>query len=145
MTDKEFRKLSRAELIDIIYELQKQNESSQSEISSLRAQLEERNIAMSSAGSIAEAALKLNGVFEAAQNAADQYLESVKTSCADAEKLGADAKAESERIINDARKEADRIIAEAERTSGQKWSQFSEKVESLLAAHEELRDLLKKD
>ena len=33
---------------------------------------------MEDSGSIAEAALRLNGIFEAAQKAADQYLESVK-------------------------------------------------------------------
>ena len=33
---------------------------------------------LSEAGSIAEAALRLNGVFEAAQAAADQYLDSVR-------------------------------------------------------------------
>ena len=77
MTDKELRKLSRTELVEIIYELQKQNESGAEEIKQLRMQLEDRTVAAESAGSIAEAALKLNGVFEAAQNAADQYVASV--------------------------------------------------------------------
>ena len=39
----------------------------------LKAELEEKNIKIRKTGSIAEASLKLNGVFEAAQNAADQY------------------------------------------------------------------------
>jgi hypothetical protein len=48
------------------------------ELKTTKAQLNKREIAIESAGSIAEAALKLNGVFEAAQKAADQYLENVR-------------------------------------------------------------------
>ena len=43
-----------------------------------QAWLESRRIELSKAGSIAEAALKLNGVFEAAQRAADQYLYNIR-------------------------------------------------------------------
>lgn len=77
MTDKEFRKLSRAELIEIIYELQKREEEDNKTIEELNQKLEERELCLAEAGSIAEAALKLNQVFEAAQAAADQYLLSV--------------------------------------------------------------------
>ena len=78
MTDKELRHLSRAELIDIIYELQKQNQAAAEEIEQLREALDEKELRLANAGSIAEAALSLNGVFEAAQAAADQYLLSVR-------------------------------------------------------------------
>lgn len=44
----------------------------------LEAERHKREIELEEAGSIAEAALRLNGVFEAAQKAADQYLESVR-------------------------------------------------------------------
>ena len=40
---------------------------------------ESKNIILNNAGSIAEASLKLNKVFETAQAAADQYVESVKS------------------------------------------------------------------
>ena len=46
--------------------------------SEMEAQRESRRIELERAGSIAKAALSLNGVFEAAQKAADQYLYSVK-------------------------------------------------------------------
>lgn len=52
------------------------------QIQNLRATLqterEKREVDMENAGSIAEAALRLNGVFEAAQRAANQYLQSVR-------------------------------------------------------------------
>lgn len=45
----------------------------------LRTEREKREIDMEDVGSIAEAALKLSGVFDAAQRAADQYLRSIRT------------------------------------------------------------------
>lgn len=79
MTDREFRRLSRAELIEIIYELQRQNQQMERQLYEAQCLLNERTLRLSNAGSIAQAALALNGVFEAAQAAADQYLLSVRT------------------------------------------------------------------
>ncbi len=78
MTDKEFRKLSRSELIDIIFELQQRYETIQNENNRLKQDLEKRELNIANAGSLADAVMKINGVFEAAQAAADQYLLSVK-------------------------------------------------------------------
>lgn len=78
MTDKEFRRLRRKDLIEIIYQLQKDNLQLQSENSDLKKQIEERNLKVSKIGSIADAALQLNGVFEAAQSAANQYVIEIK-------------------------------------------------------------------
>lgn len=86
MTNKELRRLSRAELIDILFELQTQNENLTAENRELAAQLESRQLQITEAGSIAEAALRLNGVFEAAQAAADQYVRCTKDSLTIAER-----------------------------------------------------------
>ena len=45
---------------------------------SLEAERTQRQIKLEDAGSIAEASLRLNGIFEAAQEAADQYLYNVR-------------------------------------------------------------------
>jgi DUF438 domain-containing protein len=78
MTDKKLQKLSRRELLEIMI-------SQGEEIERLKAQLEEANkklsgqeIAISESGSIAEAALKLNKIFEDADAAARQYLANVQ-------------------------------------------------------------------
>ena len=57
---------------------QKQIQKLTKEIEDLNQQLENRTIQMKEAGSIAEASLKINKIFEAAQQAADEYLESIK-------------------------------------------------------------------
>ena len=78
MTDKELRKLRRGELLEMLLEQTRENETLKKRIADLESQLEAREIVLRESGSIAEAALKLNGVFEAAQRAAEQYLENVR-------------------------------------------------------------------
>ena len=78
MDDKEFRKLRREDLIEIIYQYQRRDQKLTQENEMLRRQLEDRRIRLQKAGSIAEAAMALSGVFEAAQKAADLYLQSLQ-------------------------------------------------------------------
>lgn len=78
MTDKELRRLSRSELLEMLIRQTQENEKLSQELQQCRAELDERRITAEKAGSIAQAALKLNGVFEAAQAAADQYVASVQ-------------------------------------------------------------------
>lgn len=78
MTDQEMRKLSRKELLEMLLEQTKRAEALQEQVRELTEKLENRTLALTEAGSIAEAALRLNGVFEAAQQAADQYLANIR-------------------------------------------------------------------
>ena len=50
----------------------------QQELEETKQKLEDRRLMEQEAGSIAEAALRINKVFEAAQQAADQYLENIR-------------------------------------------------------------------
>ena len=116
MTDKELRRLSRAELIDILFELQTQNEALTAQNQDLTAQLENRKLEMSEAGSIAEAALRLNGVFEAAQAAADQYLLCAKESLSVAERKLAAAKRQADELVRQAEEQAQKLLDDAKKT-----------------------------
>ncbi len=78
MTDKELHKLKRAELLEIMLSQSNEIERLRSELEAAEEKLMDREIAISSSGSIAEASLKLNKIFEDAQEAADLYLENVK-------------------------------------------------------------------
>ncbi len=77
MTDKELRRMSRGELLELLIAQMEENESLRTRLSAAEAQLEDRRIILDHAGSIAEAALSLNKVFEQAEAAAQQYLENV--------------------------------------------------------------------
>lgn len=123
MTNKELRKLSRAELIDILFELQTQNENLTAENRELAAQLESRQLQITEAGSIAEAALRLNGVFEAAQAAADQYVRCTKDSLAIAERTLAAAR-QADTLVQEATAQAQKLLADADAHLESSWSQF---------------------
>jgi len=69
MADRELRRMHRAELIEIIYALKQSEDQLKAQNAALTAQLQDRQLRLESAGSIAQAALELNNVFAAAQAA----------------------------------------------------------------------------
>lgn len=86
MFSKELKRLSRRELVDIIYQLKKNEQQLQERVEELEAALQEKRIQISVAGSIAEAALDITNVFNTAQRAADLYLQEIACMKADTEK-----------------------------------------------------------
>lgn len=78
MTDKELRKLTRAELLEMLIAQTKENEQLRQRLEEANARLESRAITLRESGSIAEAALRLSGVFQAADEAAAQYLDNIR-------------------------------------------------------------------
>ena len=108
MTDKEFKRLGRAQLIEIIYRLQLQIEELTEKNASLESDLEDKRLRIDNAGDIAKAALEMNDCFRSAQNAAEQYLSEIKL-------MREEAEAEKKKIIEDAKAEAEKIIAKAKK------------------------------
>ena len=115
MADRELRRMHRAELIEIIYALKQSEDQLKAQNAALTAQLQDRQLRLESAGSIAQAALELNKVFEAAQAAADEYVASVlaanKNTDAAASALRAQAEAEAQQILAQAQTEAANLKA----------------------------------
>lgn len=78
MTDKQLKRLSRAELLEMLLAQVEKNEELERRLKKAQSALEDRRIETEKAGTMAEAALRLNGVFEAADQAAQQYLENIR-------------------------------------------------------------------
>jgi len=78
MTEKELRRLSRADLLELLIDQSKTLRRVQKKLRNAEAVLQDREIAVDNAGSIAEAALQLNGVFDAAQASCEQYMENIR-------------------------------------------------------------------
>ena len=85
VVDKSLQKLKRAELLELLLEQSRNNDSLKIQleekagvIGELKKQLKDRKIDIQSAGTIAEASFKLNGVYDAAEKAAQQYLENLQ-------------------------------------------------------------------
>ena len=80
MNDKELKKLNRKELLEILLSQAKLIEELESELARTQKELNNKTIILKKAGSIAEATLRLSGIFEKAQEVADEYLNSIKES-----------------------------------------------------------------
>ena len=66
MTDKELRKLSRSDLLELLISQTEENRVLKGRVDQMQDQLLDRRIAVDKAGSIAEASLQLNGFFQSA-------------------------------------------------------------------------------
>ncbi len=108
MISKELKRLSRRELVDIIYQLKKNEQEMQEEIESLKNELQDKRIRISTAGSIADAAMSVTNVFSTAQMTADIYLREIAYMKEETEK-------ECEKKIEDAEKKVKEILADGEK------------------------------
>lgn len=109
MIERDLKKMSRTELLELLLEQSRQLEAAQQELEQTRQEQEIRRLELTDAGSIAEAALRINGVFEAAQAAADQYLENIRRFEDEREALCSKAQEEGQQA-------AERILRETEQT-----------------------------
>ena len=87
MTDRELKKLRRADLLEILITQSKEIERLQQELEQAKRQAASRAITIEKAGTMAEAALQLNEVFAGADAAARQYLENIQTLSAQQEEI----------------------------------------------------------
>lgn len=118
MTDKELRRLSRAELLQLMLEQARENEQLRGEVSALREQLEQQKITCENIGSLAEAALAINNVFQAADRAAQQYLQEVSQRVGDQDRelheKYEQAQNQVDTLIWESQEKATAILGEAE-------------------------------
>ena len=124
MTDKEFKRLTRSQLIEIIYQFQLQVDTLTEQNQELKRKLTDKRLRLRKAGNIADAALEINNCFRSAQNAAEQYLNEIKTICEE-------TKVERQKILEEAQAEAAEIIANAKR----KRSDYDSAIEAILEEH----------
>ena len=78
MRSKDCRHYSRRELIEIIYELERREERLERKLEKTREKLKDRSVRMEQAGSMAEVAAVIAGLFDAADEAAAMYLSGVQ-------------------------------------------------------------------
>lgn len=81
MTAKELKRLRRGDLMEMLLELSKENEELRKQLHKAEHKLLDRQIAIEESGSLAEAALRLNRIFEDAQAACEQYEQNVRQRC----------------------------------------------------------------
>ncbi len=142
MTEKELKRASRGELLEMLITQMEENKLLKEKVDLLQAQLDERTVNLGHAGSIAEASLVLSGVFEAAQTAAQHYLDNVKRMSERQdllfEHMYAQARVKAEATVAEADAYSKRVHEEADAY----WHQVHERVQAMFKDQESLRKLM---
>ena len=146
MTDKSLERLSRADLLEILVEQSQKIDQLEQLLADAHAELENRKIIISKAGSIAEASIHLNRVFQAAEEAAKQYLDNIEELSGAQKEICANLEAESQKkaflMLAEAKKLSEKIINEAKQESQKYWDEVNRKALRLMTAHRELQQVL---
>lgn len=111
MTEKEMKKLSRAELLELLLTQTRESERLRRRLEKAEQDLEDRKVQVEKAGDLAQAVLQINGVMDAAQAAARQYLENIA-------RMERETKLRCEKLLAQARAEAEQIRAGAQSPEG---------------------------
>ena len=127
MTNKEFKRLNRSQLIDIIYQLQLKQEELTADNESLSKALADKRIRLSKAGNIAEAVLEIHNVMQSAQDAAAHYLEEIQNKASDEyQQILKEANEKSGEILEKAQRQADEIVGKAQQQADEILARIKE-------------------
>lgn len=103
VNSKELRRLSRRELVDIIYQMKKNEQQMQDKIAALEEELKDKRLRISSAGSVAEAAADVTDILSKAQETADLYLNEIAF-------MKEEAKKECVKMIEDVKRRIENVL-----------------------------------
>lgn len=146
MTEKELRKLSRSDLLEMLIEQGEELRKVKQQLEESEEALRDREIKIDTAGSIAEAALKLNGIFEAAQASCEQYTENIRKLSARQEAVCKQMEQETKRrcaaIEAETKVRCAEMLTKAKIDSQKYWDDVSAKLDAYYEEHVALRELL---
>lgn len=136
------QKQSRAELTALAAAQAQEIAELREQLGQAQEQLRERQLVCERAGTMAEAAMTLNDVYKAADDAAAQYLENIRAFTEQQRRL-------CDEIEQTTREQAEAMLRETEercrareKEADAYWANLSAKFDRFCAEHQELRDLL---
>ena len=121
MPARERKKLSRSQLLEMLLTQAQEVKQLRADLELAQIKLESRQIQMTESGNIAEAALKLSGVFESAQSAADQYLQNISA-------LSERTLENCQKMEEQTRQKSDEMVSTAEKDAAAFWDAIREKI-----------------
>ena len=154
MTDKDLKKLNRQDLLILLAEQTERANALEENLQKAERKLKERQLSINESGTLAEASLKLSGIFQAADDAVATYVENIKmlsdrqtTVC---QELEAVSKRNAEKIVQDAEKEAAVIVQNAKTLAAKEiekmnahWDDIQRKIKEMDKEYSWLRGILR--
>ena len=132
MTDRQLRKLNRTDLLKLLLEEKKENEALRKQLQEMQLQLECKQLNLNQSGSLAEAALKLSGIFEAAETACQYYTENIRNLSGRQEEI-------CRKMEQETREKCDRMLEQARQMSRVYWEEYTEKCSRYMKSMEEVQ------
>ena len=136
------QKRSRSELEALAAAQAREIADLRAQLEAAQAQLREKEIVCERAGTMAEAAMTLNGVYKAADEAAAQYLENIRAFTEQQHKTCAQIERTTREQAEAMLRETEERCRAREREADAYWQKLSAKFEQFCAEHKELRELL---
>ena len=134
--------LSKNEMIMVMHDQEQEIEKLKSQVYELQAKLNGYEIKVSESGSLAEAAAKVSGLFEAAQLTVDTYLENMKRRDEEAEAAFADVQKQADQILAEAEAVANKRLAAADAEIEEKWAVIESRLLVMYESHKGLKVLV---
>lgn len=134
--------LSKNEMMMVMHDQEQEIEKLKAQVEELQAKLDGYEIKVSESGSLAEAAAKVSGLFEAAQLTVDTYLENMKRRDEEAEKIFADVQKQADQIIAEAEEVAGKRLAAADAEIEEKWAVIESRLLVMYESHKGLQELV---
>ena len=130
MAKNDLKKLGRTDLLRLLLEAEEENDRLKEQVAELRAQLDDRSLRMENCGDLAAAALELNGVFAAAEEACRQYTENIRIRSADIEARCSRMERESAEKCRRMEQETEKRCRAMEEETAQKFRRILSEVRS---------------
>ena len=129
MTERQLRKASRPELLKMLQQSRQENDDLRQRLEQTQSQLQSRQLAVDQSGTLADAALKLSGIFEAAESACQYYTENIRTLSGRQEEI-------CRKMEQESREKCDRMLEQAKQMAKIYWEEYAEKCSRYMKAME---------
>lgn len=134
--------LSKNEMVMVMHDQEQEIERLKAKVSELQVTIDNYEIKVEEAGTLAEASAQINNLFEAAQATVETYIENMKKRAEKSEEILADVQKQADGIISEAEAVAQKRLAAADVEIDEKWAVIESRLLVLYESHKGLKELV---
>ena len=134
--------LSKNEMMMVMHDQEQEIERLKAKVAELQTTINNYEIKVEEAGTLAEASAQINNLFEAAQSTVETYIENMRKREEKSEALLSDVQKQAESIISDAEDVAQKRLAAADVEIDEKWAVIESRLLVLYESHKGLKELV---
>lgn len=129
-------------MVMVMHDQEQEIERLKAKVSELQATIDNYEIKVEEAGTLAEASAQINNLFEAAQATVETYIENMKKRAEKSEEILADVQKQADGIISEAEAVAQKRLAAADAEIDEKWAVIESRLLVMYESHKGLKELV---